>query len=57
MPYNADGSKTKNPTRGQRAQYNRQKAQARAMRPKTKTSASNQGGASIGGGTSGGGGG
>ena len=54
MPYNADGSKTKNPTRGQRAAYNKQKSQARNIR---KSSASNQGGGSIGGGTAAGGGG
>lgn len=52
MPYDQNGKKIKNPTRGQRAQYNKQKSQARKLR---KSSASNQGGASIGGGTSGGG--
>lgn len=39
------------PKRGQRAATNKQKAQAAELRKPKKTSASNQGGASVGGGT------
>ena len=53
MPYNADGSKTKNPTRGQRAAYNKQKSQAKKMRK--DASGGKTGGAAIGGGAAAGG--
>ena len=62
MPYHSDGSKIKNPTRGQRAAYHKQKSQANQIRkaatkhsenPHTRLyGGSNVGGASIGGGSS-----
>ena len=53
MPYNADGSHKKNPTKKDWAGYHRQKSQAKKMRK--DASGGKTGGAAIGGGAAAGG--